>query len=136
MKIKLAMPVEAFTTPNPITARADCSVDDLKLLMEYHEVRHLPIVEDDKVVGIVSDRDLKMVSALNLSEKNLVKASDLMTTDLVTFNSDASLEQVAMEMSDKKIGSVLVRDENDELMGIFTVTDALNALVDILRGGE
>lgn len=134
MKMKLDMPVDEFTTPNPVTARADCSVNDLKSLMKYHEVRHLPIVDEGEVVGIVSDRDLKMVSALNFSEKNLVKASDIMTSDLITFHCATPLEQVALEMSDKKIGSVLIRDEKNELLGIFTVTDALNALINILRG--
>lgn len=129
---KLNLPVEEFTTPDPITAPEDASVDDLIELMTKHGVRHIPIVKDDRVVGIVSDRDLKVVKGLRLREKLLVTASDIMARDPVTVESTATLDDVAFEMSKRKIGSVIV-NEDGKLLGIFTVTDALNALIEIVR---
>ncbi|MGG7055990.1 CBS domain-containing protein [Nitrosomonas sp. ANs5] len=134
MKTKLEIPVEVYTTPHPVTAREDNSIDDMKALMQQHHVRHLPIVSAGKVVGIVSDRDLRMAAALNLNEKNLIKAADLMTLEVATFHCATPLQKVALEMAEKKIGSVLVNDDKGELLGIFTVTDALHALIKIMRG--
>ncbi len=127
------MPVEEFTTPSPITALESTSIEELVRLMNEHGVRHLPILRGDKVVGIVSDRDVRVASGLNRHEKILIQAGDIMVNDPVTVNSQSSLDEVAFEMSQGKIGSVLVNDENDRLFGIFTVTDALNSLIEITR---
>lgn len=134
MKTKLEIPVEVYTTPHLVTAREDSSIDEMKTLMQHHRVRHLPIISAGKVVGIVSDRDLKMAAALNPNEKNLIKAADLMTLEVTTFHRATLLQEVALEMAEKKIGSVLVNDDKGELLGIFTATDALHALIKIMRG--
>jgi acetoin utilization protein AcuB len=83
-------------------------------------------------VGIVSERDLKVVAGLKMLEKNLLTAADIMSPDPVTVDASTMLDEVAFEMSEKKIGSVIVT-ENDQFLGIFTVTDALNALIEAAR---
>ncbi len=130
---RLNVPVEEYTTPNPVTATEDTPVSELSELLLKHGIRHIPIVRGTHVVGIVSDRDLKIVAGLNLGEKAKFRAAEIMAHDPVTVRSDASLDQVAFEMSKLKIGSVLVK-EGGALLGIFTVTDALNALIEIVRG--
>lgn len=130
---KLNLPVEEFTTPDPVTAIETTSLEALVQLMKEHEVRHLPIVRGEKIVGIISDRDLRIASGLNSREKMQIQASDIMIQDPVTVNSQTSLDEVAFEMSQNKIGSVIVNDENEKFLGIFTVTDALNALIEIAR---
>ncbi|KIO47629.1 CBS domain-containing protein, partial [Nitrosospira sp. NpAV] len=57
-----------------------------------------------------------------------------MVSNPVTFQSNTPIEDVILEMAEKKIGSIWVTDEKGELQGIFTVTDALDVLVEILRG--
>ena len=132
---KLKLPVEEFTTPDPITAPEDASTDELRELMAEHGIRHLPIVTAGQVVGIVSERDLKVVAGLELSEKQLVRASDIMAKDPVVVDSQATLDEVAYEMSSRKIGSVIV-NEGSKFLGIFTSTDALNALIEITRSAR
>ena len=127
------MPVEEFTTPFPVTAKESASIDELRELMKRHEIRHLPIVTGETVVGIVSDRDLKLAAGLTRDEKRQVFARDIMSPEPITVSSNDSLCDVAFEMSEKKIGSVIVNDETDKMIGIFTVTDALNALVEVIR---
>lgn len=129
---KLDISVEEYTTPNPVTADEQSSIEELNRLMKEHGIRHLPICRDEKIVGIVSERDLKVVAGLDLNEKVLIRAADIMARDPVSVNSDARLDEVAFEMSKRKIGSVIV-NEGDTLLGIFTVTDALNALIEIAR---
>ncbi|MBK7890646.1 MAG: CBS domain-containing protein [Bdellovibrionales bacterium] len=130
------MPVEEFTSPNPITASESSSIEELRQIMDANGIRHIPIVNHEKVVGIISDRDLRVVAGLRLADKKMITASDLMVRDPLTVSSEMPLDEVAFEMSTRKVGSVIVNDENDELLGIFTVTDALNALIEIARQTE
>jgi acetoin utilization protein AcuB len=124
--------VEEYTTPNPITASQESTVLDLSRLMFDKGIRHLPIIKGKEIVGIVSDRDLRLVNGLNWQEKSLVTAADIMSKDPVTVDAGTQLDEVAFEMSRRKIGSVIVT-EGDQLFGIFTVTDALNALIEMNR---
>jgi len=132
--MKLNVPVEAFTTPDPVMVPDTASIDDMLELMEHHGVRHLPIVRDGGVVGVVSDRDLRVARGLSAERRNQVMASDIMATDPISVLADTPLDEVAFDMSERKIGSVLVYEEGGEYLGIFTVTDALNALIEVARG--
>lgn len=134
--MSVSLPVEEFITPDPITATEGMLVDDLWRLMDQHGVRHLPVVRDDQVVGIVSDRDVRVIIGLTAAEKMQVVAADLMSPDLVTVLAGTPLDDVAFLMADKKVGSVIVTDEEGKLFGIFTATDALNALVKLVRKGS
>jgi acetoin utilization protein AcuB len=129
---KFKIPVEEFTTPNPITATTHSKVEELVRVMIEHGIRHIPILQNEKVVGIESERDLKVIAGLKMLEKSLLTAADIMSADPVTVDSSTLLDEVAFEMSEKKIGSVIVT-ENDVFVGIFTVTDALNAFIEAAR---
>jgi len=133
--LPLNLPVEEYTTPNPVTAREDMLIDDLRRLMEEHGIRHLPIVRGGTVVGVISDRDARLVAGLDFEQKLQVRAADIMAPDPLTVSAATPLDEVAYAMSEQKIGSVIVNDENGRFLGIFTVTDALNALIEIARGG-
>jgi|SRR5690554_1402927 len=129
------VPVDEFTTPDPITANEDMAIEDLQLLMEKHGIRHLPIVRGSTVVGIISDRDVRLVSGLTTAEKRHVQAADIMAPDPLTVVSSAPLDEVAFAMSERKVGSVIVNDEDGQFLGIFTAIDAMNALIEIIRKG-
>ncbi|WP_017941040.1 MULTISPECIES: CBS domain-containing protein [unclassified Thioalkalivibrio] len=129
------VPVEEFTTPDPVTANEDMAIDELRALMERHGVRHLPVVRGESVVGLVSDREVRVVLGLPLTEINQVRASDIMAADPLTVTATTPLDQVAYAMSENKVGSVIVNDEDGRFLGIFTASDALNALTELVRGG-
>lgn len=130
------MTVEEFTTPNPVTADEDSGVEEMGALMREHGIRHLPIVHGQRVVGIVSQRDLAVLAGLDLDKQVQVRAGDLMSPDPVAVRTSDPLDQVAYRMSEQKIGSVIVLDEGGSLYGIFTSTDALNALIEVVRNTE
>lgn len=127
------LPVENYTTRNPITAAVDTAIDELRQIMKDHNIRHLPIVRGTSVVGVVSDRDLRVVGGLTMAEKLQLRADDIMTVDPVTVTYDTPLDEVAHVMSERKVGSVIVNDKAGALVGIFTVTDALDALIEIVH---
>jgi len=131
--LPITVPVDEFTTPDPITANEDTTIDELRELMETHGIRHLPIVRDENVVGVLSDRDVRLAWGLTDAEKRQVRAADIMATDPLTVRATAPLDEVAYAMSEKKLGSVIVTEEDGKFLGIFTATDALNALIEIVR---
>lgn len=128
--------VDEYTSPDPVTVRPSAHVDELQQLLNQHGIRHLPVLSQGQVVGIVSDRDIRLVSGLNLAEKLQVTAEDIMTPEPLAVSADTLLEDVAFLMSENKVGSVIVNETDGSFLGIFTATDALNALIEILRGVE
>lgn len=127
----LKIPVDEYTTPSPITATPVTKISDLIEMMKSHQIRHIPVVDDDQAVGIISDRDIKTV--MNVEGASALRAGDLMHDHPFTVESGTPLEEVVLEMSKHKLGSAIVNNEN-HIVGIFTSTDALNALVEVLRG--
>lgn len=132
---QMSVPVEKFTTRNPVTANAEAMIDELRQLMVEHNIRHLPIVRGTSIVGVVSDRDLRVVAGLTLAEKLQVRADDIMSVDPVMVAASTPLDEVARIMADRKVGSVIVNEDSGGLMGIFTVSDALDALIAIIHKG-
>lgn len=128
--------VDEFTTPEPVTATEEMTIDDLRRLMEAHGIRHLPVVRGERVVGVISDRDVRLVAGLTSDEKRLVRASDIMATEPLVVSATMRLDEVAYAMSERKVGSAIVTEPDGKLLGIFTATDALNALIEIVRGED
>ena len=127
----LRIAVEDYTTPSPITAPITMPVADILALMEQHGIRHVPIVEADHPVGIVSDRDTRLVQRLPGAET--LTAQDIMVREPYTVAPQEPLEEVALAMGRQRIGSAIVI-EGGRVAGIFTLTDALNALIEVIRG--
>lgn len=133
--MRINMPVEEFTTPDPVTATEEASIDELRMQMDELGVRHLPILRDGAVVGVVSDRDVRVAAGLDPEKRALVRAADIMAVDPVSVSASEGLDQVAFTMSERKVGSVIVNDDDGDFLGIFTATDALNALIEVVRKG-
>jgi len=96
-------------------------------LMQQHRIRHLPVVENGRVVGLISDRDLQVLRALHGVDPDDIHVSELMQGDPYVVGPDEPIQRVAHEMATRRIGSAVVVD-NDEVVGIFTTTDALLAM--------
>lgn len=131
--LQASVPVEKFTTRNPVTATVDTQLDELRELMKEHRIRHLPIVRGNAIVGVVSDRDVRLVATLTAAERLQVRADDIMTPEPVFVDASTPLDDVAVTMSERKVGSVIVNDAGGGLVGIFTITDALDALIAIVH---
>lgn len=125
--------VEEYTTPSPTWVRTTDRLPDVWSLMKDHGIRHVLVKDyDENIVGILSARDVSSFSqALDF---RTIEAQDVMTREVVTVTPDTELSDVALKMSKQKIGSTVVHDKRTNYLGIFTATDALNALVEVLRG--
>lgn len=128
MKIS-ELKVEEYTSPCVVTIASTESLDRAMELMQEHKIRHLPVTINESISGIISERDL--LTHVGKDWTRMLKIEDIMTTTLLTVSKNESLGDVAFQLSSQKIGSALVLDDDESLYGIFTTTDALNALVEI-----
>lgn len=128
------MDVRTIMTENPISAPADATLDEVMRLMDDNDVRHLPILENGKVIGVLSDRDLLAKTGWlpeSRREAGGVKAAgELLKGRPVTCSPDDSVVMVAVDLSSRMIGCLPVL-EGGELIGIVTEMDMLDAYLDL-----
>lgn len=121
--------VDEYATPCSITGAPDENLQSIFDKMQDGGVRHVPIFDGPKLVGILTDRDLRNFQFALDS----VLVEKVMAQDVYQVVSGSLLRDVVFEMSEKKLGSVIVYDSANEEYSIFTSIDALNALNEILR---
>jgi acetoin utilization protein AcuB len=127
--------ISEFMTPSPHSIGAEQSLDTAHRMMRSHAIRHLPVLEAGKLVGLLSQRDLYLIEALDKLDTTNVRVDEAMSQDTYVVGPTAPLEEVARVMADKKIGCAVVID-HAKIVGVFTTIDALRALADLLRGKE
>jgi acetoin utilization protein AcuB len=118
-------------TRAPRTVAPGQTLMDAHALMRGNRIRHLPVVRDGKVVGIVSQRDLILIETLPDVNAAEVPVEDAMTRDVFLVEPHTPLADVAAEMAERKLGSAVVMDAG-RVVGMFTVTDACRALAELL----
>ena len=128
-------------TPNPTTIESTTTIADASELMRKRNFRRLPVVDNGRLVGIVTDRDLRTVApspatTLSIFELNYLLAKmqvkDIMHKDVITIPVDATIEEAALIMSTRHIGGLVVVGENGSVVGVITETDIFNSFVEII----
>ena len=125
--------VRDWMTRQPATVTPDCSMGTAITQMRRAHIRHLLVVDADRLVGIVSHRDwsrIPMGAAARGWEKQPVRR--IMTDDPVTVAPEMLVADAARVLLERKIGCLPVRD-GDAICGIFTTSDALEALLSAMR---
>jgi CBS domain-containing protein len=133
MKSEEETKVQNIMTRDLHTLEADNVLDLADDLMSMARIRHIPIVERGKVVGIVSQRDLffsALVKALGFQQKEqkdlmkTIRAREVMSQPVITISPDASVKEAARLMGENKIGCLpVVKDK--QFIGLVTETDIL-----------
>jgi acetoin utilization protein AcuB len=125
----MSLTVRDVMVTNPVTVRPHETARHAYQLMRDHRFRHLPVVEDGQLLGILSDRDLRPV----LLSPTLARArvGELMSEDPTTVGPEALVEEAASLLVVKKIGCLPVVADG-RLVGIVTETDLLGVLVELL----
>jgi acetoin utilization protein AcuB len=121
-------------TPFPHAVGPDASVLEVERLMEEHRIRHIPVQEHGRVLGIVSERDLHHLvhAALPKSDKGKLRVRHLLLPDPYAVEMSAPLDEVVAEMAARHIGSAIVL-RHGRLVGVFTAVDACRLLAEFLR---
>lgn len=124
------MLVKKFMSSEPVTVSEETGVGEAVNLLKKHSVRHLPVVKGKKVVGLVSETELRGAIFPAMLEDLTVK--DLMISQPVTVDPEAPLEEAARLIYHNKVTALPVVDKTGELGGIITMVDMLLALIDLM----
>jgi CBS domain-containing protein len=112
----------------PAQVTEDASIGTALARMQSADVRHLLVMDGDRLCGVVSVRDLRRLAGSALASLLVEPVSRIMTDDPVTVAPDTPVVTAARVLLDRKIGALPVRD-GDDIIGIFTTADALEALL-------
>lgn len=99
--------------------------------MQEHGIRHLPVMDGDRVIGVLSQRDALFAESLPGVNPTEIRVEEVMAETVFTATPDAPLAEVVGEMARRKIGSAVII-EDGRCVGVFTTSDALAALQDVL----
>jgi len=130
-------------TPDPLTVTPQASIAEAWDLMRELAVRHVPVVEDGVLVGMLSDRDLAQVDialvlraegADALREELKTPIVEVMTSDVISVEPETEMGEVIGLLLEHKIGALpVVEAGTREVLGIISYVDVLRALQDLLE---
>jgi len=127
------MKIADIMTPCPYRIGASTSLDEALEKMSLRNIRHLPVIEGSRLVGVLSERDARLSKLVCEVTGNCPTAGAVCSTDPHIFQAEDDVSIVAKEMAERKIDCALVADEAGNFVGIFTTTDACRLIHLILE---
>lgn len=136
--MKKRVPVTEIMTKDLVKLNPTQSLYDAEKLFNKHSIRHIPVVEGDRVVGVISRSDLLRISYADLNENeetvdsvvyDMYTLPQVMTRVPVTVESDTTIKEVAEILSKQSFHSIPVVEQG-KLVGIVTTTDLINYLLE------
>lgn len=124
--------IENFASTVLVRVEPRQSLFEASRLMREHDVRHLPVIQDGQLRGILSQRDIYLVETLTQASPHDIKVEEAMTRDVYSADSEDPVWKVAREMADRRIGAAVVM-RGSKIFGMFTTTDALRALATLAQ---
>lgn len=124
--------VQKYMTYVPKSIGYDQTLAQASDVMRTLHLRHLPVLKGGVLVGILTDRDIKLVLGFDGADAQKLKVEEAYTPEPYVTKPEALLSEVVAHMASKKYGCALVVD-NGKLVGIFTETDAYRALSELLE---
>jgi acetoin utilization protein AcuB len=118
------MKVAACMTPDPACLAPDDTLSVAIAVMEAGDFRTIPVIQDGKLIGIISDRDIRR----NWQQAENTKIKAVMTENPICISADDSVNEAVRLLLSHKIGGLPVI-RNDKLVGIITTTDILKAVL-------
>jgi acetoin utilization protein AcuB len=126
--------IVSIMTPLPHTVEASRSIHDAKAIMDAEGIRHLPVTSEGRLVGMVSERDLKLafaISATTESDESL-NVGDVCNLEAYIVEYNTPIDHVLMYLAEHRLGSALVT-RNGKLVGIVTNTDVYRSYSELLK---
>lgn len=123
--------IQKYMSNMPHTINPKQPIKAALQLMREHNFRHLPVQDGGKLLGILTDRDIKLASSFEGASELTVE--EVMSPDPYTVTPQSSLDSVVFEMAEHKFGCAVVQQENGKVVGIFTATDGLRVLGELLQ---
>jgi acetoin utilization protein AcuB len=124
------MLIKDLMTLNPVSLSPDENINGAFQTLLKHHFRQAPVVENGKLIGIVTDRDLRMAIVQTYVESSL-NVRDVMRFDPVTISDDAEVEKAARIICEKKFNALPVVSSTGDLVGIITTSDILKCILNL-----
>lgn len=125
--------IKGAMRPFPYSIQADADLGEAKRLFSEHSIRHLPVLEGDRLVGLVSLHGVERAEALAVRDGAVLPSvREVATSAVYTVGLDEPLDNVLLHMAANRLGSAIVA-RHDRVVGIFTTTDALRGFAEHLR---
>jgi CBS domain-containing membrane protein len=130
--------IEAIMSTNLITVSPTATLAEARSLMHDNRIHHIPVVEGDKLVGLITLTNVLAATDSFLRDDqsrihaNEIGIKDAMVTDVATVDINASLRHAALFLEKHKIGCLPVLDD-DKLIGIITDTDFVAVAINLLE---
>jgi len=125
--------VADFMTKDLVTVRATDDVALAESLLRLGGIRHLPVVQDGKLVGLLTHRDLLRCGEAGRPTARERPVSEIMTRELTTVSPGTGLAEAARLMLERKFGCLPVCDDGGSLVGIVTEADFVRFAADVVR---
>jgi acetoin utilization protein AcuB len=139
------MLVKNWMSKNVITVDVNDSMQDAMKHLKEHDIHMLPVLIKGKLIGIVTDRDLKKASASDATTLEIhellylltkIKVKDIMTRDVITVPPDYTVEETAQVLQKNRISGAPVVDADGQLVGTITQTDLFRVLISLTGVGN
>lgn len=136
--MKQRVPVSQIMSRKLVTLNPTQSLYDAERMFKKHKIRHIPVVENDRIIGIVSYSDLLRISFADMTSGeeevtsvvyDMYTIPQIMAKTPLTVNANTTVKEVAEILAKQSFHSVPVL-ENEKLVGIVTTTDLLNYLLE------
>lgn len=124
--------VSDWMTREVITVTENDSIEDLHNIMLKNRINHLPVVEEDRLIGIITKSDIRQALTSLQFDKTKSKVKDFMVREVTTVNEYDTLEDALVIIFQTKVGSLPVVQKNNKLVGIITRHDIMNAFIKVI----
>lgn len=123
--------IQKYMSTSPHSITIDQPLKKASALMREHSIRHLPVLDGSKLVGMITERDISLLESMVDLDPAKVTVEDAMSSGVYSVSPDAPLDEVVATMGEHKYGSVVVM-QNDKVVGIFTTVDVCRAFSALL----
>lgn len=123
--------VSQFMTACPITVERTMTLAGAASLMKEHGIRHLPVMAGNKLLGVITERDIALACSFELVEPKKVSVYGAMAEELYTVEPDAPIDEVVATMGQRRLGSAIVLGD-ERILGIFTTVDVCRAFSELI----
>jgi len=139
------MLVKNWMSKEVITVDADDSMQNAIFIIQEKKIKLLPVLKQDNLVGIITDRDLKKASPSDATTLDMhelmyliskVKVRDLMTKEVYTVQPDLTVEEAAAILLAKRISGLPVVDKQNRLVGVITQSDIFRVIISLTGMGK
>ena len=124
--------IQKYMTAAPHSIGSDQTIATASRMMNEHHIRHLPVLHGGRLLGILTDRDIKLIETFRDVDTAKVAVDEAMTEKPYSVSPESPLDEVVETMAANKYGSAVVM-QNQKVVGIFTTVDACEALAALLR---